>query len=98
MRIAPCRNLRIAMLADDIAMDIGHVDIRARSKRRAEADRIQRSTAAEHHALRQSGPLREQIGQNIDRIGNNQDHAAVIILHDRLRDRLADRRVFLREV
>lgn len=79
---APQRDLGIAVLAHDIAVDHRRVQPHIVRDDADHAGGIQRTAGAEDHAVRQPHALRAQGHHHVHRIGHHHDDAVGIVLFD----------------
>ncbi len=71
-RAGPDRRHRIAVLAQDQRLDLRRRQLEFLRDQRAEPRRVQHRAEAIHLIPRQSRPAQRQLGQDIDRIGNDK--------------------------
>lgn len=78
---APRSKLTVTMFTDDIRLHVPAVHIEVPANMVFETGCIQHSARTKDPAFRQSGFLHRQRGQNIHRIGNNEQNAVKAVFH-----------------
>ena len=73
---------RVAVAADDHAVDIVDVSARGLGQVALEAGRVQCAAHADDTVLRESRSLQGQVGQRVHRVGNHDDDGAGRVLDD----------------
>ena len=71
----PSDELGVAVLAHDIGLDIARVDLNVGTKHLLQTTGVEHGTGADDMALGQAGHLDGGIGQNIDRVGDDEQNA-----------------------
>ena len=71
----PSDKLGVAVLTHDIGLDIARVDLNVGTKHLLQTAGVEHGTGADDMALGQAGHLDGGIGQNIDRVGDDEQNA-----------------------
>ena len=97
-RHAPHRHRRVAVLADDVGVDVARVDRELLPEQVAEARGVERGAGADDPSRRRREPLHGHVGQDVHRVRDDDHDGAVVVRRDAGEDLLQDRGVAARQV
>ena len=87
--VRPDGQLGVAVLADDVGVDVGRIEIQALAQRVSQSRRVQHGARPDDSAPGQAGHLPGHVGEHVDGVGGDQQQRVRGELHQ-MRHRVAD--------